>query len=161
MAHGEYRRNRPRKEGERNSTLSSQNNMSNFFEVSLVFLYIFYAVGASSLPTYVTRCLNGTFDGTNLIQVNCTSHADLGQFPISYNLNNGVINTSDTTTPTRIQNCQFNGCGNIYTTAPLLFQNVIFNHLSFVGVLSQTAGGGGAVLVLRLIQTVPNHPIAC
>ncbi len=54
---------------------------------------------------------------------------------------------SDTLTPTLISNCQFNGCGNIFVNAPVLFQNVIFNRSSFGGPNSQNGGGGGAVTV--------------
>lgn len=121
----------------------------------LSFLIVPWAILAISgaAPTFVQDCIsannNGTsFDGLNLIQINCSSPADKREFLVAYNLNSG--NSSDQSTPTVISNCQFNGCGNIRAVAPVLFQNVVFNHSSFGGILSAPQSGGGAVSILNV-----------
>lgn len=92
---------------------------------------------ANASPTFVQTCLNGAWDGVNLIQVNCTTRADFGEY---------VINNSSGTTI--IANCQFNGCGNIHAKTDVQFINVLFNSSSYGGFNSQFNGGaGGAVAI--------------
>lgn len=88
-------------------------------------------------PQFVQACLNGIYDGVNLIQVNCTTRADSGEY---------IINNSSGTTI--IKNCQFNGCGSIHAKTDVQFINVLFNSSSYGGTNSQFNGGaGGAVAI--------------
>lgn len=95
------------------------------------------ATATSATPAFVQTCLNGYYDGVNLIQVNCTTRADSGQY---------IINNPNGTT--LIQNCQFNGCGSIYAKTDVQFINVVFNSSTFGGPNSEFNGGaGGAVAI--------------
>ncbi len=87
---------------------------------------------------YVQACMNGAYDGVNLIQVNCTETEDRA----------GEVLINNSSGITMIQNCQFNNCGNIKAKTPVQFRNVVFNNSTYGGSTTFNQGGAGGAVAL-------------
>lgn len=134
--------------------------MKHFIISSILSLVFFIPSTVYSLypyPSFVKNCTSATFDGVNLIVVDCSAQLNvpsnqlhtLGQYT-------SIIN-DNSTTPTVIANCFFNNCGNIHAKSPVLFQNVVFNNSKYIGdAVSNTGLGGAAVLVDNTTATFTN-----
>ena len=115
------------------------NSISVFSSCLLLLLSSATTSTINASPQFVQTCLDAasTWDGLNLIQVNCTSLSDRAEY---------LINNSSGTTI--IQNCQFNGCGNIKAKSPVQFKNVFFNSSTYGGSTAFNQGGAGGAVSL-------------